>query len=45
MELLDRANEIAANNRVLIMGDFNVPKIDWEDKDLIAGHDPLNCRC
>ena len=41
LELLDRANEIAGDNRVLIMGDFNVPKIDWEDRDLIAGAKPI----
>ena len=38
--LLDKlllANEIAGDNRVLIMGDFNLPNIDWEDRDLRRG--------
>ena len=38
--LLDKlllANEIAGDNRVLIMGDFNLPNIDWVDKDLRRG--------
>ena len=41
LELLNKANEIAGDNRVLIMGDFNVPNIDWEDKDLITGARPI----
>ena len=34
MELLKKADDIAGDNRVLIMGDFNVPNIVWEDKNL-----------
>ena len=37
LELLKKADDIAGDNRVLIMGDFNVPNIDWEDKNLRAG--------
>ena len=28
-ELIRQANEVAGGNRLLIMGDFNVPNIDW----------------
>ena len=38
--LLDKillANEIAGDNRVLILGDFNLPNIDWEEKELRRG--------
>ena len=31
------ANEIAGDNRVLILGDFNLPNIDWEEKELRRG--------
>ena len=41
LELMDRANEIAGDNRVLIMGDFNVPSIDWANKDLNTGAKPI----
>ena len=34
---MEKANEIAGENRLLILGDFNVPKIDWENKDLLPG--------
>ena len=37
LEKLRLANEIAGNNRLLILGDFNLPHIDWEEKDLRAG--------
>ena len=29
-----RANEIARDNRILILGDFNVPKVNWVDMDV-----------
>ena len=29
LKLIDQANEIAGNSRLLILGDFNIPKIDW----------------
>ena len=38
--LLDKlllANEVAGDNRMLIMGDFNLPNVDWEDRDLKRG--------
>ena len=41
LELLKKADDIAGDNRVLIMGDFNVPHIDWEDKNLKAGAKPF----
>ena len=34
---MEKANEIAGENRLLILGDFNVPKIEWENKDLLPG--------
>ena len=37
MEKMEKANEIAGDNRLLILGDFNVPKIDWGNKDLLPG--------
>ena len=41
LELLKKADDIAGDNRVLIMGDFNVPNIDWDDKNLKAGAKPF----
>ena len=38
--LLDKlllTNEIAGDNRLLILGDFNLPNVDWEDWDLRRG--------
>ena len=38
--LLDKlllANDIAGDNRLLILGDFNLPNVDWEDWDLRRG--------
>ena len=29
LKLMDQANEIAGNSRLLILGDFNIPNIDW----------------
>ena len=37
LEQLERANDIAGENRVLIMGDFNVPGIDWINRDVLVG--------
>ena len=37
LEKIEKANEIAGENRLLILGDFNVPKIDWENKELQLG--------
>ena len=38
--LLDKlllANDIAGDNRLLLLGDFNLPNVDWEDRDLLRG--------
>ena len=32
MNLLKLANDVAGENRLLILGDFNVPNIDWTNK-------------
>ena len=37
LQQLDRAYDIAGDNRVLIMGDFNIPDIDWVNRDVLAG--------
>ena len=34
MRLLNLANDIAGENRQLILGDFNVPFIDWKNVSL-----------
>ena len=31
-DLLKQANDVAGGNRLLIMGDFNVPHVDWLNK-------------
>ena len=35
MEKIEKANDLAGDNRLLMMGDFNVPKIEWSNKDLL----------
>ena len=35
MEKIEKANDLVGDNRLLILGDFNVPKIDWVSKDLL----------
>ena len=35
--MIEKANEIAGDNRLLIMGDFNVPKIDWINNEVQTG--------
>ena len=47
MEKILQADEIAGDNRMLILGDFNLPHIDWEERDLRQGarrveHDMLD---
>ena len=37
MEKILQADEIAGDNRMLILGDFNLPHIDWEERDLRRG--------
>ena len=37
LKKIDQANEIAGDNRLLLLGDFNVPGVDWKDKDLKRG--------
>ena len=31
LKLINHANDVAGNNRLLILGDFNVPNIDWQN--------------
>ena len=35
--MIEKANEIVGENRLLLLGDFNVPRINWEEKDLKQG--------
>ena len=37
LRLINQANDIAGNSRMLILGDFNVPKIDWVNKATMPG--------
>ena len=37
MSLLNKANDVAGKNRLLIMGDFNVPKVDWMNNEILPG--------
>ena len=37
MKKLLQAKEVAGDNRILILGDFNVPGIDWKDMDIKVG--------
>ena len=37
LEKIEQACNVAGDNRLLILGDFNVPKIDWNSKDLVLG--------
>ena len=37
LKQLLHANEIAGDNRVLLLGDFNVPGVDWADMDVRRG--------
>ena len=37
LRLLDDANTVAEDNRLLIIGDFNVPKINWATNEVIPG--------
>ena len=39
---IEQANEIAEENRLLILGDFNVPKINWIDGDLLPEAKPID---
>ncbi|CAL4086760.1 unnamed protein product [Meganyctiphanes norvegica] len=34
---LELANNVAGRNRLLLMGDFNVPKINWATRDILPG--------
>ena len=38
-KLIEKASEIAGDNRLLILGDFNLPNIDWINKELKVGFD------
>ena len=44
LEKLFKANEVAGENRLLLLGDFNVPKIDWTDKMLIRGAEQIEAQ-
>ena len=44
LDMLDKASEVAGDNRLLVLGDFNVPKIDWGNKDLRTGARPIDIR-
>lgn len=37
LKLLELSNDIAGENRLLLMGDFNIPKVDWVNMDTLAG--------
>ena len=37
LKKIEQANEIAGDNRLLLLGDFNLPGIDWRDRDLKRG--------
>ena len=37
LRLFDDANTVAGDNRLLIMGDFNVPKINWAANEVLTG--------
>ena len=39
---LNLASDIAGRNRLLLMGDFNVPKINWRTKETEAGAKPID---
>ena len=41
LELLNKADEIAGNNRLLVLGDFNVPKVDWLNNETLTGADAI----
>ena len=34
---MELANEVAGENRLLILGDFNLPKVDWVERRLLPG--------
>ena len=42
LKLLEKADEVAGNNRLLVMRDFNVPKVDWPNKELMAEASPID---
>ena len=37
LEKINEAGELAGDNRILILGDFNMPNINWEEGDLGRG--------
>ena len=45
LKQLERANDIAGENRVLIMGDFNIPDVDWINNDIMVVHQKLTRIC
>ena len=37
LEKILKANEVAGDNRILLLGDFNVPNVEWTDKNIVRG--------
>ena len=37
LKKIEQAYEIAGDNRLILLDDFNLPGIDWKDKDLKRG--------
>ena len=44
LEKILKANDISGDNRLLLLGDFNVPKIDWTDKNLLRGAERIEAQ-
>ena len=42
LKMLEKANDVSGENRLLVMGDFNVPKIDWIETDIMMGARPID---
>ena len=41
LKTLNKASDMAVGNRLLLMGDFNVPKVNWKTKELETGAKPV----
>ena len=44
LEKIRKAYEIAGDNRILLLGDFNVPKVDWAEMSLLKGAKIIDCQ-
>ena len=42
LDKLEKASDIVGENRLLILGDFNVPDVDWEENELKEGADQID---